>query len=782
MTTQAAVSITIGAQLGGSFNGAFGSAQTQLNTLGSAIKRLNNDSASIKSYKSLQKDTLQASRAWKTAQADVKRLADEIKKSDKPSKELQKNFRQAQKEASVAKSAYQQNKAALREMGASMQQAGIDTKNLTGEQTKLGKALETLEKKQRSVAKLQNMKAQNMAKRSEYRAQIADTVALGASLYATVRPAVDFELAMAKVGAITNESATSEGFKQLTALSRELGRTTQYTASEAAEAMQYLGMAGFNTQQILAATPAALNLAIAGNMDLGRTADIASNILTGFNMKAEQTTRVADILAQTSRSTNVNVEMLGETMKYVAPAAAAVGGSLEETAALAGVLGDAGIQATMAGTMLRAAYLRLAAPAKQGAEAIRSMGKELGISAEDMPEVILQAGKAQKALKGMNVDIFDKSGKMRSMVDILKDMNIALKGATDKEKLSTIKAIFGDRAASGALAIFKHIETGRLDEVLEKVKNADGAAQEMADRLKNTTHGAWKEFLSAVESVGISLGSVLLPAFSDIFRTLATGASKVSAFAEQHPVLTKYIGLTVAGLISLKIATVGTGYAFTFLKGGLISFITIFSRVITIGGALIPVIKSVGLVFISTLRTVGTALLTNPIGLIITGIAVGAFLIIKYWKPISSFFKNLFAPVVAVFKQVWNWVENLWGKAKEVFEGVKNWAADSVIGKAWNWAFGDDDDTPAAANDNKRSVVGETLTDPGSFATNAEPVPIQPSKLQSVNNNNQVNINAPISIQAAPGMNTSEIAAEVEKQLFQREQDALRRRRAANYD
>lgn len=781
MTTQAAVSITIGAQLGSSFNGTFGNAQKQLNTIGNAIKRLNSDSANIKSYRTLQKDTIQASRAWKAAQADVKRLAAEIKKADKPSRELQKNFRQAQKEASLAKSAYQQNKNALRTMGSAMQQAGIDTKNLANEQNKLGKALETLEKRQRNVAKFQNMKSQNLAKRSEYRAQIADTMALGASLYATVRPAVDFELAMAKVGAITNESATSEGFKKLTALSRELGRSTQYTASEAAEAMQYLGMAGFNTQQILAATPAALNLAIAGNMDLGRTADIASNILTGFNLKAEETTHVADILAQTSRSTNVNVEMLGETMKYVAPAAAAVGGTLEETAALAGVLGDAGIQATMAGTMLRAAYLRLAAPAKQGAEAIRAMGKELGISAEDMPEVILQAGKAQKALKGMNVDIFDKNGKMRSMVDILKDMNTALKGVSDKEKLSAVKAIFGDRAASGALAIFKHIETGRLDEVLQKTHSADGAAQEMADRLKNTTHGAWKEFLSAVESVGISLGSVLLPAFSDIFRTFAAGASKISAFAEQYPVLTKYIGLTIAGFISLKIATVGTGYAFTFLKGGVISFISVFSRVMTVGAALIPIIKAVGLVFLTTIRTVGTAMPTNPIGLIITGIAVGAVLLVKYWKPISTFFKNLFTPVIAVFKQVWNWICNLWNKSKEIFEGVKTWVADSVVGKAWKWAFGDDTDEPTA-NDNKKSVIGETIKENNNFSIQSDSVPLKPTNLQSVNNNQQVNISAPINIHAAPGMNTNEIAAEVEKQLFQREQDALRRRRSANYD
>ncbi len=130
---------------------------------------------------------------------------------------------------------------------------------------------------------------------------MVDAVALGGVLYSAVKPAVDFELAMAKVGAITNEAADSKGFKALTKQARELGRTTQYTASQASEAMQFLGMAGLNTNQILAATPSVLNLAIAGNMDLGRTADIASNILTGFNMEASKTGEVADILAQASQ-------------------------------------------------------------------------------------------------------------------------------------------------------------------------------------------------------------------------------------------------------------------------------------------------------------------------------------------------------------------------------------------------------------------------------------------------------------------------------------------------
>ena len=220
----------------------------------------------------------------------------------------------------------------------------VDTKNLATAQNKLGKNLTTLRNQQSAMFGVQNAKNANLMQRQNYRSQMMDAVALGGALYGAIRPAVDFELAMAKVGAIVGENANSEGFKALTAQARELGRKTQYTASQAAEGMRYLGMTGMKTNQILAATPAVLNMAIAVDMDLGRAADIASNILSGFNMKAERTAEVADILAQASRTANVDIEMLGQTMKFVAPAAATVGGTLEETAAIAGVLGDAGIQ------------------------------------------------------------------------------------------------------------------------------------------------------------------------------------------------------------------------------------------------------------------------------------------------------------------------------------------------------------------------------------------------------------------------------------------------------
>lgn len=389
--TRAAVSILIGAKLGSTFKNSFTTADKQLSKLGATIKSVEGKAAQVEAYKQQSRALNQVGQAYKEARERLNRLKQEMNTVGAPTKSLSQDIKKAERNFDKVKTTFQTVGRQTREMGSALRQAGIDTRSLTQETNALGKSLNTLKARQAQVQRIDNAKAANLARRSSMRSQMFDAVALGTALYGTIKPAVDFEYAMAKVGAITSEAADSQGFKSLTELARELGRTTQYTSAQAAEAMQFLGMAGFNTQQILKATPAALNLAIAGNMDLGRTADIASNILTGFGIKAEETTRVTDVLAQAARTTNVDVSMLGETMKYAAPVAAAVGGTLEETAVLAGVLGDAGIQATMSGTMLRAAYLRLAAPVGKGAKVLEKMRKELHLTAEEMPDVAKQA-------------------------------------------------------------------------------------------------------------------------------------------------------------------------------------------------------------------------------------------------------------------------------------------------------------------------------------------------------------------------------------------------------
>src|SRR3989338_6742963 len=429
-STHAAVSILIGADLGKSFRDSFSGANKQLSALGYAIKKVNDKASDIEAFRKSSRATKEAALAYQEAKQKLNLLGREMASSLTTSKELQNNFRKAETAAQKAKIAFMESAQATREMGKALSAAGVDFKNLNQQQQVLGKTLETLKKRQASLQANADAKSQNLSKRTNYRAQMGDAIALGAVLYSVVKPAVDFEYAMAQVGAVTEEAANSEGFRKLTAKARELGNTTQFTSAQAAQGMKFLGMAGFNTNQILAATPAILNLAIADNMELGQSAEIVSNILNGFAMKAEQAGEAADVLAQAAIATNTDVKMLGETMKFVAPAAAAVGGSLQETTALAGVLSNAGIQSTMAGTMMRSAYLRLAAPARAGAKALGKMRDEMKISAEEMPDVAKEALLAQTRLKGLGVKVFDK-GKMRSMVEILRDLHKATKNLSD---------------------------------------------------------------------------------------------------------------------------------------------------------------------------------------------------------------------------------------------------------------------------------------------------------------------------------------------------------------
>jgi len=771
-STHAAVSVLIGANLGKSFKKSFGSASKQLSSLGSAIKKVNDRASEIEAFRKSSRATKAASLAYKDAKQKLDLLGKEIAATDSPSKKLQNNFRKSERAANKAKKSFIESATATREMGKALRSAGVDFRNLNQQQASLGKTLGTLKKRQTALQANADAKSQNLSNRANYRSQMFDTLALGGALYSIVKPAADFELAIAKVGAITNEATGSKGFKKLTAQARELGRTTQYTSSQAAEAMRFLGMAGLNTNQILSATPAILNLAIAGNMDLGRTADITSNILTGFNMKAERTAEVADVLAQAARNTNVDIEMLGQTMKFVAPAASAVGGTLQETAALAGVLGNAGIQSTMAGTMLRSAYLRLAAPAKAGAKALGKLRDEMQISAEEMPDVAKEALLAQKRLSGLGIKIFDK-GKMRSMISILKDMHEATKNLSDNQKLSAIKDIFGTRSTAGALAIFKSVETGNLDEVLNKINNSQGTADEMAKRLKNTAIGASKELASAMESIGISIGSTLLPAFATVARQVATVATKISTLAERFPVLTKYIGLAIAGLISFKVASIGVGYAFTFLKGGLLAIqgsLLAFRTVLTFLGMAMPVITT-------AIRAMGLALISNPIGLIIGGIALAAVFLIKNWKPVGEFFKKLFSGIVGWAKKTFGWITKLAKPLKSVVGAVK-----SVAGKTWNFFTGNSD----SKDQKNTSSVGDVISNLEPSQSNtanitAFDIPNIPTS-PSANGSQQISISAPITINASGNLDEKKIADQVRNAINETFRKMSARKLALNYD
>lgn len=312
------------------------------------------------------------------------------------------------------------------------------------------------------------------------------------SIADTIQTTAQFEQSMAKVKAITG--ATGEEFDTLTSFARELGATTMMSATESADAMAFLGMAGWQTSEILAGLPAILDLTVASGKDFATVADIVSDNLTAFGLTANDATMYADSLAYAMTHANVNMDTLGESLKYIAPVATSAGVSMQEAVAMTMMLGDAGIKGSQAGTTLRTVMLNLT-----GANE-----------------------KATAKLKELGVAVFDSEGKTRSFADIIRDLNKATEGMTDAQKTAIANTLVGKTAVSGFSVLLEQ-GADKLEAYTEGIHNSSGASEEMATIMGDTLQGKVKIFESAMQDLQITIGNALLP-------TLTAGVESLTNF------------------------------------------------------------------------------------------------------------------------------------------------------------------------------------------------------------------------------------------------------------
>ncbi|MDP2217406.1 MAG: phage tail tape measure protein [Methanolobus sp.] len=466
--------------------------------------------------------------------------------------------------------------------------------SIIGDTAKLKQAFADVDKQIVSAGKSMQAVGQQMASAGKTMslAVTAPLVGIAALSYKT---AVDFDDSMRKVMAVSG--ATGEEFEQLRALARELGATTAFSASEAAEGMQYLAMAGFNVNEILAATDDMLALASAGAIDLGTAADIASNVLTGFGLNASEAGRVADVLAKAAASSNTDIQQLGEAMSYAAPLAAAMGMSMEEAAALIGKMSDAGIQGSRAGTALRGAMTRLASPT------------------EGMSSV----------LKQYNLTLADVDPSTKSFTDILETLSKAGLSTADAMKL------FGQEAGPGMLALMS-TGTDAIREQTLALENAGGAAKEMADIMQGGPGGAARELKSAMEELMIVIGDIVMVAVLPLVKGLTRVAQTLSKVPT--PVM------RVIVMIAAVAAAIGP---VLIIAGTLISSI----------GSILTLLGGAGLT-----ATIGGLLTTiAPIVLVAASLAAVAYLIYRNWDVIGpkvadalDTIKAAIAPIVVIFR------------------------------------------------------------------------------------------------------------------------------------
>ncbi|WP_239646713.1 phage tail tape measure protein, partial [Bacillus zhangzhouensis] len=319
---------------------------------------------------------------------------------------------------------------------------------------------------------------------------------LALPLKEAVQVGMDFEKQMSKVQAISG--GTAQEIKKLEKQAMDLGATTIFTASQAADAQGFLAMAGFKANDIYAAMPGMLSLAAAGQLDLAAAADISSNMMQAFAMKAEEAGHAADVIAYAASDANTNVEQMGEAMKFLAPNANSLGWGLEESAAAVMAFGDAGLQGSIAGQAFGTSLIRLATPAK----------------------------KAQKVIDKLGFSFFDAAGDMKSMPEVVAEMERGLKGMTKEQQAAALKTIVGAES-------YKHwanlLQKGSkaLKETTKALKESDGAAKDMSDTMLDNARGSIVAFNSAIDVAKIKLTKGLLPVFGGMAEK---GADIVSMF------------------------------------------------------------------------------------------------------------------------------------------------------------------------------------------------------------------------------------------------------------
>ncbi|RIM19179.1 phage tail tape measure protein [Staphylococcus chromogenes] len=456
------------------------------------------------------------------------------------------------------------------------------------------------------------------------------------------KKSIDFDDSMRKVKATSG--ATSGEFQQLRDKALEMGAKTKFSASESAEALNFMALAGWDTKDMLGGIDGVMQLAAASGEDLGAVSDIVTDSLTAFGMKAKDSGRFADVLAQTSSKANTDVRGLGEAFKYAAPVAGALGYTVEDTSIAIGLMSNAGIKGEKAGTALRTMFTNLSKPTK----AMKDKMEELGIS------------------------ITDSNGKMLPMRDVMGQLRDKFKGLSKDQQASAAATIFGKEAMSGALAVINASDED-YKKLTKSIDNSTGAAKRMSDEMEGGIGGSIRKMKSAIESMAISIGDVLAPHIRKAADFLAMLADKFTSMPGW--VKTGVVGLGIfAAALGPLILTTG---AFTAALGSIMTTIGPVMAGITKAGGLMNFLGAKAPFAAKGLTLVGGAFkfMLGPVGLAIAAVfAIGTAFVVAYKK--SETFRNI---VHAVIDPVVNAFKNLWGTAKVVFSALNNLLSGNAL-------------------------------------------------------------------------------------------------------
>ncbi|KDM21099.1 phage tail tape measure protein [Klebsiella pneumoniae] len=550
-------------------------------------------------------------------------------------------------------------------------------------------------------------------------------VAAGYAGGSFLAPAVGFDEEMSRVQALTRLDKGDSQLAALRAQAKKLGAETAFTTRDAASGQAFLAMAGFTPQSIQVALPGVLNMALAGGMELGESADIGSNILSQFTLPAGEMDRVSDVLTAAFTRTNTDLRSLGDTMKYAGPVASKLGISLEEAAGMAGILANNGLRGSDAGTAMRASLARLASPT---------------------------AG-AAKALKQLGVSVSDARGKMRPVETILLDLYKATKKYGQVDQVGFFKDIAGEEAFVGLQTLVAGAGSGELQKLVRELKGAGGEASAVAKKMADNLSGDLKNLDSAWEGFRIQIEETVDGPLRKLTQGLSDALTAASEWVKANPRLAQTLLLVASGALALTVAVGALSLAVGILIGplaklqlgfavltggrGILGTIAAFRTLGTAAGpvmasmrgwpvvvsdissgfgrisAVLPAIRAgllgaflapgaalaslgknlamlmlrlTGLpalwgVITGAVSVLGGALsfLLSPIGLIGAAFVAAGLLIWRYWEPIKAFFSGFFTgvwqvltPVRAAFSALVPVFSALGNGIKAIWEWFKN--------------------------------------------------------------------------------------------------------------
>ena len=759
MSANHKLSVSIGAALKNSFTTALSSSTKQLSRLGSSIKKLESQGKSIATFDKLKRETLEAKRAWHAAEFEIKQLAAALKATQNPSKALQQSFEKAKQAASKSKEAYLKKRTSLMQLSHQMRKSGLEMQKLSSQQGRLGRSVETLKHHYQALDRIMKRREGVLARRAAFRGQMLDAVALGATLAAPLKVAIDFESAMADVRKVV-EFDTPEGLQKLGSELKNMSRTIPISAAGLAQIAASGGQLGVAAENLGAFTDTVSKMAIAYDMSAEEAGNAMAKLANVYQIPMSEMSQLGDAINHLSDNTAAKARDMVPALNMIGGTARQFGLTAVQSSALVSAFISLGKAPTKAGTAINAMLSKLQTAGKQGKK-FQDAFKSLGLNIHAFEEQLKT--NAQGAILSFleTVEKLDKqfrSGVLFDLFGMEYQDDLALLVGSLKEYKKAIQAVGTEKSYAGSMQ------------------------REFANRAA-TTANHLQLLQNSLSEVGINLGNLVLPVLNSIVGSMRGITTTMAEFAQSYPTLSKVVvGLTV-GFMGLKIATIGLGYAWTFVQGGALTLAAAWRgllaavamaqtglvgfnatalitaarlKILAVGGA----IKAFGAslmglasrmfpAVITGFRALTVALMSNPIGLIIGGLALAAGLVMSKWDTVKSFFMNLWAPIKPIWQSFMGFVSKFWDTIKKPLQ---------AMGKVWDGIWGKDK-TAKIEVDNKK-ILKQALAQP-----------LQNTSSLPVTHRTQHN-HFNIKIETLPGQDTRALADEVMRR-FQAESSSV---------